>query len=446
MKFKFGDGRDWFLEKRFGMFIHFGLYAVDGWHEQMQFLKGIPRKEYEKLIHRFNPYKFDPDNWLDIAEQAGMEYMCFTAKHGDGFCLWDTEATGYNVMNTPYGKDFLKILSDACHKRNFPLCIYYNPVDWHNPYYPIKGYSSGQSRPEEGDKPDLEKYLNIVKKQVIELCTNYGEIHGFWWDGGNVFNKKDDSFNDIIRKLQPNAVINNRGFSQGDFDTPERDWYGYVDVEDGFSTPVEACQSIGVESWGYRSVEDYYSDRYLMQSIDKIMAKGGNYLLNVGPDGNGLIPEEAERILKSIGKWYKAIKESFDNTVPVSHILDNKEILIQKKGDISVETEIVNRDVLLTMKENTVYVHLPKSPPSNRILLKPVDVLPYKATMLNTGAEMEVSIEITPNMIDEKKGFLRIRNVPVNENENTVMVIKLEFEELPEVINRKLVSDKKEKK
>jgi Alpha-L-fucosidase len=159
-----------------------------------------------------------------------------------------------------------------------------------------------------------------VKKQVTELCTGYGEIHGFWWDGADKLGYEDDSINGIIRELQPNAVINNRGFSKGDFDTPERDWFGYVNEADGFTSPVEACQSIGVESWGYRKDEDYYTDRYLMQSMDKILAKGGNYLLNVGPDADGMIPQDAIRILKSVGKWYKSVRASFDDAIPVSSI------------------------------------------------------------------------------------------------------------------------------
>ena len=429
MSFRFNDGRDWFLKKRFGLFIHFGLYAIDGWHEQMQYRKGIPRKDYEKLMHRFNPQGFDPDSWLDLAEEAGMGYICFTTKHIDGFCLWDTKLTDYNSMNTPYGKDFLRLLADACHRRSFPLCLYYSPIDNHSPYYPNQGRSYELPCPEEGDEPDIDKHMDFIRKQVFELCTGYGGIHGFWWDGADVLGVKNDSLNKMIHELQPNAVINNRGFSRGDFDTPERDWFGYVNEAEGFVSPVEACQSIGVESWGFRKDEDFYTDRYLMQSIDKIMAKGGNYLLNVGPDADGRIPQEAARILKSVGKWYKAVKESFDDTKPVSDILDNKEILFQKEGDIVTETEVVNRDVLLTMKGNTVYVHLYKNPSSTRVLLRPIDTLPLKATLLNTGESVEVSIDVTPSSIQEKKGFLRIRNIPANAHENTVMIIKLEFED-----------------
>ena len=131
----FNDNRDWFFQKRYGLFIHWGLYALSGFHEQEQFRRNISRAQYEKYAEQFNPVKFSPDEWIDCAQKAGMEYMMFTAKHQDGFCLWDTTCTDYNIMHTPYGKDVLKELSDACHRRNFPLLIYYCITDNHHVNY-----------------------------------------------------------------------------------------------------------------------------------------------------------------------------------------------------------------------------------------------------------------------------------------------------------------------
>src|SRR5579863_5108322 len=128
---RFGDGRDWWFQKRFGMFVHWGLYAIHGYHEQEQWRLRVPRNEYVKLQQQWNPVKFDPDAWLDLAAQAGMKYVCLTSKHHDGFCLWDTKQTAYNTMNTPYGKDVVRMLSDACHRRGVPLCLYYSVADWH---------------------------------------------------------------------------------------------------------------------------------------------------------------------------------------------------------------------------------------------------------------------------------------------------------------------------
>jgi alpha-L-fucosidase len=136
---RFGDGRDWFFEKRFGLFVHWGLYAIAGWHEQHQWRGRVPREEYVQLAQQWNPVKYDPDAWLDLAQAAGMKYICITTKHHDGFCLWNTQQTNYNTMHTPYGKDVIKMLADACHRRRFPLCLNYSIADWHQPYYPNLG-------------------------------------------------------------------------------------------------------------------------------------------------------------------------------------------------------------------------------------------------------------------------------------------------------------------
>ena len=124
------------FKRSYGLFIHWGLYAIPAWHEQDQWRRGIKRSEYEKLQMKFNPTKFDPDQWIDMAQNAGMSHICITSKHHDGFCLWDTKYTDYNVMNSPYGKDIIGQLANACAKRDFPLGIYYSIVDWHHPNYP----------------------------------------------------------------------------------------------------------------------------------------------------------------------------------------------------------------------------------------------------------------------------------------------------------------------
>ena len=215
---RFGDLRDWFFEKRFGLFVHWGIYSVGERHEQELWRFGTPREEYERYAECFNPVNFNPRAWLDAAENAGMQYLVFTAKHHDGFCMWDTHETDFNIMNTPYRRDVLGMLADECHKRNFPLVIYYSAVDWHHPQYPNLGrHHEIVTAPE---KHDMDAYMRFLKAQVRELCTNYGTIHGFWWDM-NVPKYVDDSVNEMIRNLQPAAVINNRGYGEGDFSTVE---------------------------------------------------------------------------------------------------------------------------------------------------------------------------------------------------------------------------------
>lgn len=304
---RFNDGRDWFFEKRFGLFVHWGLYAIPAWHEQLQWRGRVARDDYGKLAGQWNPVRFDPDDWLDLAAAAGMKYVCFTTKHHDGFCLWDTKQTPFNTMNTPYGRDVLAMLAEACRRRGVPLCLYYSCVDWHHPNYPNQGRHHELSAPLPGDEPDHAKYLEFLKAQVRELCTNYGEIHGFWWDM-NVEKHVDPSINEMIRALQPKAVINNRGYDEGDFGTPERDFE--KDDAATLTRLTEACQSVGTESWGYRRDEDFYSDRHLLRGIDKYLARGANYLLNVGPMADGTIASEAAAILRRIGQWHGAVRES----------------------------------------------------------------------------------------------------------------------------------------
>ncbi|MFC1716324.1 alpha-L-fucosidase [Candidatus Poribacteria bacterium] len=400
---RFGDGRDWFFEKRFGMFVHWGIYAVPAWQEQVMWRKNIPRKEYVKFAHQFNPTEFDPDEWLDLCEKAGMEYICLTTKHHDGFCMWDTKYTDFNIMNTSYKRDIVGMLADACHGRDFPLCFYYSCVDWHHPNYPNQDRHHELPGPEEGDEPDFEKYLEFLRNQVKELLTNYGRIHGLFWDI-NVPEHRDPSINEMIRSLQPGIMINDRGYDEGDYGTPERR------VPDGrrFTKPTEACQSLGQHSWGYKEDEDFYADKLLMQSIDRVLAMGGNYLLNVGPKADGTIQDEFVQTLTNIGQWYHKVKEAFYDAEPASELTDNQ-------------------NVMLTKKDNTLYVHLHKDPESTAVILKPIDVLPRRATLLNTGDELEARVDRGGRHWREKE-YLRIRNLPVNKLTNTVMVIRLEFD------------------
>lgn len=406
---RFGDGRDWFFQKRFGMFLHWGIYSIPGWHEQHQWRARMERKDYVKLAQQWNPVKFDPDAWLDLAAEAGMQYVCLTTKHHDGFCLWDTKQTDYNAMHTPYGRDVLKMLADACHRRGVPLCLYYSCADWHQPNYPNQGRHH-ELPPQSGDQPDLMKYLEFLRAQVRELCTNYGEIHGFWWDM-NVDRHVDRSINAMIRQLQPKAVINNRGYDDGDFGTPERDYE--KDEAQGLTRLTEACQSVGMESWGYKSDEDYYTDRHLLRSLDKYLARDANYLLNVGPRPDGTIPPEPAAILRRVGAWYGKVRESLENVRPASYLTSN-------------------RNVLLTRRDNTVYVHLYKEPLGDAVKLKPLDMVPRRATLLNTGEPIPCSVSVCPSDHLEQKGYLRLRKLPVNELANTVLVAKLEFDHLPE--------------
>lgn len=394
----------WFRDKRFGLFVHWGLYAVPAWHEQILWRGHMPRRDYEPLIDEFHPARFDPDEWLDHLQAAGMQYICFTTKHHDGFCMFDSAFTDYKVTNTPYGRDILGELAEACHRRGVPLGLYYSIPDWHHPNYPNLGRHHEMFGPRPGDKPDVEQYMAYVGNQVRELCTQYGTIHQFFWDV-NVLEYQDESLNDLIRELQPQVVINDRGPGQPDYVTPERH------VPDGraFKQPTEACQALGRESWGFKADEDYYADKFIMQSMAKILAMGGSYLLNVGPRADGTFASENVQSLERIGRWYQGVREAYAGALPASHMTSNPEVLLTRRG-------------------NALYVHVTSEPEASSILLPPIEQQPEQATLLNTGEALDTCVDVTPRRWRERP-CLRVRGLPVNQITDEVMVIRLDFSE-----------------
>jgi alpha-L-fucosidase len=296
------------------------------------------------------------------------------------------------------------MLADECHKQDFPLVIYYSVVDWYQPTYPNIGrHHEIVTDPAEHD---MAAYVEFVKAQIRELCTNYGTIHGIWWDM-NVPEYKDQSVHKLIRELQPSAVINNRGFGNGDFSTPERDWDPErANPHGGRHNLIEACQSVGVNSWGYRKDEDYFSSSYLMQCIDEWLADGANYLLNIGPKADGRIPLQAESILKDIGKWMYGVRPSFKGK-PAPRLLADNSLKVVCDGD-------------------TLYVHCPPGINSSTLKLKPLDDEPKSVVLMNSGQELDWTME--PIVYEQGAGekYLRIRNIPADELSGPP-VIRLDF-------------------
>ncbi|MDO9541204.1 MAG: alpha-L-fucosidase [Kiritimatiellia bacterium] len=407
--FQFNDTRDWFFRARFGMFVHWGIYAINGWHEQEQYRRGTGRSEYSRLAPRFNPHAFNPDKWLDLAEQSGMRYIVLTAKHIDGFCMFDSAVSDFKITNTPFKKDIVGMLADACHRRNFHFGVYFSALDNLHKTYPRSG-KNHESAAEPGDEPDYDKYMQFVRAQVRELCGNYGKIDVFWWDG-NRTGVRDPSINAMIRKLQPSCVINDRGWDEGDFGTPERNYDDAAAyTPEPFSKPTEACESIGSQSWGFRKDEDYFTPIYLVRRMDLMFSKGANFLLNVGPDADGRIPVEQERILNKIGRWYNRVKEAWDDT--------------RFAGSVAV-----NKDVIMTVRDKTVYVHLVKSPATTAVIMHPLNILPVEAKLLNTGAPVRCDLNRLPVLyMAEGKTALRIFDLPVEQLADEALVIKLEFD------------------
>ena len=290
-------------ENKLGMFIHWGLYAVTGIQEQAFARMDMPRDEYESLIHEFDPVKYDPEEWVLLAKSAGMKYICFTTKHHDGFCMWDTAYSEYKITNTPYGKDVLKMLADACEKHGMLLSLYYSCPDWNHPngYNPA---STHQWKAKFENGVNTAKYLEYVRAQITELLTNYGKIYTMFWDiPPKIY---DPTMNELVRKLQPGIFINDRGYDVGDFSTPEREYRDSGTAR--FTRMTEACNSLGEQSWGYRAEEDFYSMRHIITSIDKMMAMGASYLLNVGPNAEGVITESYASRIRRVGDWYNRMQ------------------------------------------------------------------------------------------------------------------------------------------
>ena len=416
----FGDGRDWFFENRFGLFLHWGLYSIPGWREQHAWRLRVPRDEYEQLVARFNPKAYDPHAWLDLAAEVCMQYAVLTAKHHDGFCLFKSEHTDFHAGNSPADRDLFAQFMRATHDRGLPAEAYYSVPDWHHPHYPHQGRSHELPESHPGDCPDHNKYIAYLRAQVRELCTNYGELHGIWWDL-NVTGDNDPAIHAMVRTLQPKAVINNRGFGEGDYSTPEREWGGEeVTRPRAFEKPVEACNSIGMQSWGWRGDEDYYAPRHIQASMAVILAKGGNYLLNVGPKPDGSIADGHADYLRGIGRWYAAVKEALIDVEYVTDALGN---------------DTAGSGLELTRRGRHVYLILTQPPAGDAILLHPWREKPNEVTCLNPGwrgdnsPAIEAVVALIPSTFWIGGGeTLRLRRLPVDAGTADVPVIRITFE------------------
>lgn len=318
------DRLAWFREARFGMFMHWGIYSVPAgvWNgrsegEWMHMTSNIPAETYEKLAGKFNPVKFDADKWVSVIKEAGMKYLVLTTKHHDGFCMFRTRMTKYNIVDaTPFGRDPVKALTAACRKQGIVPCLYYSVKDWHHPEYPLEMTWRNKQHPQgfKGHfKPDADyvKYLDYMQEQLRELLTNYGPIGVLWFDWGVMppipaYQKKADEIKGMIRKLQPDCLINDRfGGIKGDYGTPEQRIPGSVQ-----SSIFESCITLN-NSWSYKKTDNNWKDAAtVVHSLVDLVQKGGNYLLNVAPSPAGVIPPAAIKVLKQVGKWLRVNGES----------------------------------------------------------------------------------------------------------------------------------------
>ncbi|MBN1338199.1 MAG: alpha-L-fucosidase [Bacteroidales bacterium] len=323
---------EWWREARFGMFIHWGLYAIPAgeWKgethhaEWIRTTAQIPLEEYDLFRDQFNPVRFRADEWVKMAKNAGMKYMVITSKHHDGFCLFDSKHTDFDVMSTPFERDILKELSDACREEGIKMCWYHSIMDWRHPdYLPRRDWET--DRPE-GDA-DMDRFMVYLKNQLAELVGNYGEIGVLWfdgeWEGAWKHEHGRDLYN-FVRNLQPSIIINNRvdkgrsgmagltreGGYMGDFGTPEQEI-----PETGLpGVDWESCMTMN-DHWGYNQYDNNWkSTSDLIRKLADIASKGGNFLLNVGPKPDGSFPEESVERLNEIGAWMKINGEAIYGT------------------------------------------------------------------------------------------------------------------------------------
>ncbi len=321
----------WFTHDRFGMFIHFGLYSLPGRHEWVKYRESIPEEKYDEYFRQFNPDMYDPEEWAAQAKAAGMKYVVMTAKHHEGFCLFDTKYTDYKVTNTPYGKDIIKEYAEAFRKAGLHVGLYYSLIDWHHPDFPIDVMHPRRNdeNAEELDKGrDMKKYAKYMRNQVTELLTNYGKIDVIWFDfsyNSNNWPKDDvklwmqyggfksknewesEKLIETIRKIQPDIIINNRTDIDQDLWTPEQfqptEWV--KDEKTGELLTWEACQTFS-GSWGYHRDEmTWKSPEMLINLLIDTVALGGNLIMNVGPTARGYLDSRAESALGVYAKWMK---------------------------------------------------------------------------------------------------------------------------------------------
>jgi len=310
---------DWFVHDRFGLFIHWGLYALAARHEWVKHNEEIPDDVYDKYFRHFDPDLYDPQQWATAAANAGMKYFVVTTKHHEGFCLWDSALTDYKAPNTPAGRDLLRPMVDAFRSRGLRVGFYHSLIDWHHPQYvldPHFGPYRNKDRDALNTGRDQVKYAQYLHGQVRELLTQYGKIDILWCDfsythmgqgGKGRHDWQSEKLYKLIRELQPQVVLNDRlDLDEGwDIKTPEQcqplEWVRH----NGLPVVWEACQTFS-GSWGYHRDESSWKspEQLLLMLIDTV-SKGGNLLLNVGPTGRGEFDQRALSRLQAMGEWMR---------------------------------------------------------------------------------------------------------------------------------------------
>ncbi|MDA1192660.1 MAG: alpha-L-fucosidase, partial [Candidatus Poribacteria bacterium] len=315
----------WFTHDRFGLFIHWGIYSLPARHEWVKNREKISDEDYQKYFDRFDPDLYDPRVWAEEAANAGMKYFVVTSKHHDGFCMWDSDVTDYKSTNTPHGKDLLKPMVEAFRNEGLRAGFYHSVIDWHHPQFPIDGLHPMRDNVafrEREKGRDIAVYREYLHAQTRELLTRLGDIDIMWFDysypnsdwgwskGKGKADWDSERLMAMVRELQPKIIVNDRLEIGGDLKTPEQYQPAKWLEVDGKRVVWEACQTLN-GSWGYhRDNLDWKPSQMLIQMLIDSVSKGGNVLLNVGPNGRGEFEPRAVERLRDIGAWMRVHNRS----------------------------------------------------------------------------------------------------------------------------------------
>ena len=412
----------WFTDSKYGLFIHFGLYSVAARHEWVQTLEEMDDKAYSRYFNHFNPDLFNAVEWAERAKKYGFKYVIFTVKHHDGFCLWDTKGTSFNITQTSFKRDLLDEFVEAFRAQGIKVGLYYSLLDWHQKSFPIDGYHPMRNHGK--SEGDIQAYQQFMKEQIRELLTHYGRIDYLWFDFSYASRewknykgkgpKEWDSLGleKLIYSLQPQILLNDRlGLSRG-VKTPEQFSRSKGMGEDLWET-VQTLNN----SWGYdRDNKNFKTSEMVLKQLIDTVSKGGNFVINIGPNARGEWDQRSDTILKEVGEWFRLNGDSIYNARSSSY-----------RPPV---------DCRYTAKGNKLYLHV-FSWPYRTILLPDLGGKLEFARMLNDGSE--IRFVDTTQIGGERKAtenlYKEITEVHIKESlDKSTMVLNLPVEKPNDIV------------
>ena len=393
--------REEFQDRKFGIFLHWGIYSMLADGEWVMHNRGIDRNEYAKLAAGFCPSKFDAREWVQLFKEAGAQYVTFTSRHHDGFSMWATKASPYNIVEaTPYGKDVLASLSEACREQDIKLHLYYSHMDWQRTDYPT---GSCKNCPHDPATTDWDSYYHFMNRQLTELLTDYGPIGAIWFDG--MWDHKEKEFDwqlteqyALIKRLQPTCLIGNNhhgapigleDFQLFEQDLPGQNAAGFSGEQEVSRLPLETCMTMN-NTWGYSITDKAYKDGdELIRKLVTAAGMNASFLLNIGPRPDGKLPDEAVERLRHIGKFMHANGETIYGT---------------RGGCVPPQQWGVT-----TQKGNTLYIHIIYNKGEGQILLPLTEGKLTKVEMFSDGTRLKfkregegyrITLPELPNTVD----------------------------------------------